>query len=107
MPTKWDFYPEGTPLPEAGVTILKLLHAGLCMKDTQYLARFACCGTQAVINHHNVRRRIRNTVQLCNACAQRSREARASVREPRKTVPAIPAPVWAVPPGTRDIPFIW
>lgn len=59
-------------LPEAGVTILKIvgdLPANL--ERARYLVRHDCCGDESTISQVQLRYRVRNGTKLCWSCARK------------------------------------
>jgi hypothetical protein len=76
----WGYYPAGTALPAAGVTVLRLAMAGTTQRTAWYAVRYHCCGREDHLNHLSLRRRLRLGQHRCGPCGQIASGAAAGAR---------------------------
>lgn len=66
------FSPE-EDIPAAGLTILAIVYQGPMKRDTRYLVRVSCCGSEIILAHRTIRKRMHAVRHYCQRCGSKHR----------------------------------
>lgn len=65
------FSPE-EEIPAAGLTILAIVYQGPIKSSSRYRVRMTCCGSELILAHRTIRKRMHAAVQHCQRCGARN-----------------------------------
>lgn len=66
------FSPE-EEIPAAGLTVLGVVFLGAIKRDTRYRVRMTCCGSELILAHRTIRKRMHAVRHYCQRCGSKHR----------------------------------
>ncbi|MBP8282550.1 MAG: hypothetical protein KAX46_01330 [Chromatiaceae bacterium] len=64
------FSPE-EEIPAAGLTVLGVVFLGAIKRDTRYRVRMTCCGSELILTHRTITKRMHAAFQHCQRCSSK------------------------------------